>query len=85
MAVLEAPRCKVGGGKVGGEEPVSAGEADGIGEDGTGDGITGAETCSGLRGLRFLSLEANVELEIVDIAVERLSGVLHRIRRDISL
>jgi hypothetical protein len=69
LAVLETPRCKVGRGEVGGEESVSAGEADGISEDSPGDGIAWAETCPRLRGLRLLGLEADVEFEVIDIAV----------------
>ena len=44
LAVLEAPRSQVGGSEVGGEEAIAAGEANGIGEDGSGDCVTWAET-----------------------------------------
>ena len=69
LAVLETPRGKVGRGEVGGEESVSTGEAYGIGEDSARDGIAWAETRSRLRILRLLGLEADVEFEVVNIAI----------------
>lgn len=60
LAVLEAPRRQVGGSEVGSEKTIATGEAHGIGEDGTGDGVTWAETCTRLGVLGFFGLKSDV-------------------------
>lgn len=76
LAVLEAPGGEVRGREVGGEEAVAAGEADRVGEDGAGDGVAWAEPRAGTGRFGLFGLQADVELEVVDVAVECLCRVL---------
>jgi hypothetical protein len=47
------------GSHVRGVEAVAAGERDGVGEDGAGDGVARAETCAVDDGLGVLALKSN--------------------------
>lgn len=64
--------------EIGGEETISASEADSVRKDGTRNGVTRTETSTGLRCLGFLGLEANIELKPVNISVQRSSGIVNR-------
>ena len=63
--------------ELGRHEAVAAREAHGIGEDRARDRVARAQAGSGSRDLGLLSLEANVELEVLNVVVEQARSVLH--------
>ena len=74
LAVLEAPGSKVGGGEIMRKEAVAPSKGNGVAEDGPADGVSRAETGTVNEGLRLLGLQTDVELEVVDVAIQKLSG-----------
>ena len=73
-AIGVTPGSKVVGGKIGCEETISTNESDGIRKNSPRDGVARAETSARYDGLSFLGLEASVQLEVIDRAIEFLSG-----------
>lgn len=72
-----SPRSKIVGSAVGSEEPVATSESDCVAEDGTTDGVAGAESGTWHDGLCFFCLEPDVQLEVVDVAVHFLGDFVH--------
>lgn len=75
LAILETPSGHVERGIVVGEEPVATGEGDSVTQDGTTDSVTWAKTSTLNHRLRLFSLKTDIELEVLNIAIELLSGV----------
>jgi len=62
------------GGEIGGKERVFTNKSDGVRKDGMRDGVTGAETSALDDWFGVLSLEASVQLKMVDCPIELLGG-----------
>jgi len=73
-AIGEAPSGKVVGGKIGGKETIPADERDGVRKDGTGDGVTRAETSTLDDWFGVLGLETGVQLKVVNLSIELFGG-----------
>ena len=73
-AIGETPSGQVVSGEICGKETVSTNESDGICKDGTRDGVTRAETSTCDDWFGVLSLEASVQLEMVDRPIELLGS-----------
>jgi len=73
-AIGITPGGEIVRGEIGREETISANKSDGIGEDGTGDGVTGAKTSTCDNWFGVLGLETNIQLEMVDCTIKFLGG-----------
>lgn len=72
LAVLETPGGKIERCEIVGEESVASSKSDGVTEDSTTDGVSRAEASTVDQWFGFLSLETDIQLQIVDIAVQQL-------------
>ena len=73
LAVVEAPGSQIEWRKVVSEESVASGQSDGVAENGTTDCVSWAEASAIDEWFGFFGLEADIELEVVDVTIQQLS------------
>jgi hypothetical protein len=73
LAILETPGSKIVWSKIVGEETIASGQSDGVAENGTTDSVSWAKSSAVDEWFSFLSLETDIELKVVDIAIQQLS------------
>jgi hypothetical protein len=60
--------------KLDGKESIATCETDGIREDGTSDGVSGAERRTKARDVGFFSLKSNVQFKVIDVLIKFFGG-----------